>query len=204
MHLDVLRFEYLLIFFSPFRISLLFTSSSVPFPSVTATYPFLPVLEALRFLEWIPRFSHLNLPYSSSRYVREHSPRYECRCALGRISPEEARGWWQLVRLQASSMSSSSSLSSWNCCGNHFRLCAFRFYERFVTLVTCLPHERDRGLVKILWWSVASLLSTVLSSPLPIGRRTMQKRMRFTPKRKHDVQRDITLRKKIPLLKKVM
>lgn len=55
-------------------------------------YPFLLVLEALRFLEWILRFPHLNLPYSSSRYVREHSPRHEYRCALGRISPEEARG----------------------------------------------------------------------------------------------------------------
>lgn len=103
-----------------------------------------------------------------SRYVREHSPRYECRCALSRISPEEARGWWQLVRLQASSTSlssSSSSSSSRDYRSNHFRLRASRFYERFVI---CLPHERDRGLVKIFRWSVP-LLSTALCSPLPTG-----------------------------------
>lgn len=75
---------------SAFFFLLLLSLSSSGLPR---RYPFLPVLEALRFLEWILRFPHLNLPYSSSsRYVHEHSPRHECRCALGRISPEEARG----------------------------------------------------------------------------------------------------------------
>jgi len=128
MHLDVSYVSSTYFFFRSFVfLSSFYLFLCLPFPGATATYPFLPMLEALRFLEWILRFSHLNLPYSFSRYVHEHSPRYEYRCALGRISPEEARGWWQLVRLQASSM----SLSSWDCRCNHFRLCAFSFLRTF-------------------------------------------------------------------------
>lgn len=90
-----LRFEHLpifLSFFSPpfFRISPLSLSTSLGCDGDVSIFTGARSFAFSRVDSLL--LSHLNLPYSSSRYVREHSPRYECRCALGRISPEEAQG----------------------------------------------------------------------------------------------------------------
>lgn len=77
---------FFLLFHSPFSI-FFFSCSSSRRDDVSI----FTGVEALRFLEWIP-CSLLNLPYSSSRYARAFTPACECRCALGRISPEETRG----------------------------------------------------------------------------------------------------------------
>lgn len=90
-----LRFEHLPIFFlsffsRSFRISPLSLSTSLGCDGDVSIFTGARSFAFSRVDSLL--LPHLNLPYSSSRYVREHSPRYECRCALGRISPEEAQG----------------------------------------------------------------------------------------------------------------